>query len=543
MRTGLVTASYLDPLAVRIQSVRPGKGRGWRRFLVFTALTKGRKGSEYVALFTYFSFEAWTRVVLAEGPRQVINALTLWSVLQAELIPVGEHAPDNDHTAVAQFFVNVQILAKASTQQATILFGMLYVLIIWAFSALSLIIAFLMYITFLWHHIPSADGSLSKFCQRKVEKRLNQIVRAKVDKAIAREHIERMKKVATGGTGASVGVPSHGIDYKRQPTLPVLETDTETSTVGSGAKAFEARPASPFGTRPESPFNQRPSSPSPMNLSSALAREPMLPSVQGVISRPDGPSRDTTQSSLRSNTSFGSDAPLMGGAAPMGHRPQHPQAPPSGPSRMNTDRSISSSRAPPSRSMNGSSQSTTRSASAVPSRMGLPLLMNTEMSATTQHPRRNPMSRDPSFASSNPSQRRQPGPAQPHRRPTQEYEMHPPTPIDARPPPANCAAGGYKAFNPFCQRAPYQATQSNRLPPKDYFGEQNVPKRAGTAPVELSAGVYDDSIYDAYGASQHPVPQPTIPFRPATAGSGPSAGRGWNAGARVEAYEYSRRKY
>jgi hypothetical protein len=58
MKTGVVAASYLDPLAVRVQSIRMGsRGRGWRRFLVFTALTKGRKGAEYVALFTYFSFE------------------------------------------------------------------------------------------------------------------------------------------------------------------------------------------------------------------------------------------------------------------------------------------------------------------------------------------------------------------------------------------------------------------------------------------------------------------------------------------------------
>lgn len=58
MRTGVVAASYLDPLAVRVQSIRVGEnGRGWRRFLVFAALTKGRKGAEYVALFTYFTFE------------------------------------------------------------------------------------------------------------------------------------------------------------------------------------------------------------------------------------------------------------------------------------------------------------------------------------------------------------------------------------------------------------------------------------------------------------------------------------------------------
>lgn len=32
-------------------------GRGWKRFLVFAELTKSKKGAEYVALFTYFSFE------------------------------------------------------------------------------------------------------------------------------------------------------------------------------------------------------------------------------------------------------------------------------------------------------------------------------------------------------------------------------------------------------------------------------------------------------------------------------------------------------
>lgn len=58
IKSGSITKSYLDPLAVRIQSIRTGKrGRGWRRFLVFAALTKGRKGAEYVALFTYFTFE------------------------------------------------------------------------------------------------------------------------------------------------------------------------------------------------------------------------------------------------------------------------------------------------------------------------------------------------------------------------------------------------------------------------------------------------------------------------------------------------------
>ncbi len=57
IKRGAVAESFLDSLAVRLQSARLGSGRGWRRFLVFAELTKSRKGAEYVALFTYFAFQ------------------------------------------------------------------------------------------------------------------------------------------------------------------------------------------------------------------------------------------------------------------------------------------------------------------------------------------------------------------------------------------------------------------------------------------------------------------------------------------------------
>lgn len=67
MRQGGVAQSYLDPLAVRVQSVRMGKeGRGWKRFLVFAELSKGKKGADYVALFTHYSFEGMPRQPILE---------------------------------------------------------------------------------------------------------------------------------------------------------------------------------------------------------------------------------------------------------------------------------------------------------------------------------------------------------------------------------------------------------------------------------------------------------------------------------------------
>ena len=88
--------------------------------------------------------------MFAEGPRQIINAVTLYTVMKANLIPVGQHAASQGHTPIAQFFVNVQILADADKQQAVILFGMLFTLVIWVFTAFGLILACLFYVIFLW---------------------------------------------------------------------------------------------------------------------------------------------------------------------------------------------------------------------------------------------------------------------------------------------------------------------------------------------------------------------------------------------------------
>lgn len=62
IRRGSVAESYLDPLAVIVQSIRVDKnGHGYKRFLVFAELTKNKKGIVYAALFVYFQFKGELR--------------------------------------------------------------------------------------------------------------------------------------------------------------------------------------------------------------------------------------------------------------------------------------------------------------------------------------------------------------------------------------------------------------------------------------------------------------------------------------------------
>lgn len=56
IRSDSVTESYLEPLAAIFNSLRL-PSQGWRRFLVYAALTKSRKGVDYLALFVYFQFK------------------------------------------------------------------------------------------------------------------------------------------------------------------------------------------------------------------------------------------------------------------------------------------------------------------------------------------------------------------------------------------------------------------------------------------------------------------------------------------------------
>ncbi|KAL8839185.1 MAG: hypothetical protein Q9170_001834 [Blastenia crenularia] len=505
IKSGVVAASYLDPLAVRIQSIRPGAtGQGWRRFLVFGALTEGRKGAEYVALFTHFSFEAWMRIVFAQGPRQLLNAQTLYAVMQADLLPAGKHAAKDGHSPISQFWVNLGILAGHNREQVAILFGMLFTLIIWSISAISLLLACIFYVTFLWHHIPSSDGSLTRYCRRKIDSRLSKIVSVKVNKALGREDEHRASRTERTPSG------DRRPQVKRQPTLPIVDDDDQST-----------RPSVITRQTTQATFS---SASSHHNTEApTLTRQPTIPVVSPLSERPDAPSRSTTQSSARSNESYGSDAPLMAAAGDMGYGPARSYSRPLPP------RSASGQAMPLiTRKPTASSQNTQYSYNSAYSSRPPP---GPIVSSGVPH---GPSRQNTNTSIYGPSMQFQ-GYGPPARTGTQtstssggtqDYEMRIQSPSAA--PTSNSQYVPYNpnVYNP--QRA---------APPNDYFGPLHTippqrsdtaplppPPRSGTAPPP-QASMYDNTTNDYHGAwnGQSPSAIPPVPNRPATAG--PAA---WN---------------
>ncbi|KAJ4299031.1 Potassium transporter [Kalmusia sp. IMI 367209] len=309
LRSGGVAECYLEPLAAIFQSMRLTKeGQGWRRFLVFAELTKSRKGVDYIALFVYFQFKGALIIILAQGPRIAINGLTLWAVMQAQIIPEGDHAAPKGKSPVAQFFLNIETMVQQGNKQETVIyFTMLFSLVIWVIAFLSLFFSVLFYVFFLWHYVPKADGSLTQYCRRKIESRLERIVSKKIKKALEKQDLKRKKEERDG--------LKKGGSEARMPTLPKLGgMDDDASSIFSGTTGVtRSDTLSTMTTLP--PYSSN--APSRTNTMSTARTAGMRPTLPSLNERPV-PTRSDTQGTSFSTTSFGSNAPLLGQAGDMG---------------------------------------------------------------------------------------------------------------------------------------------------------------------------------------------------------------------------------
>ena len=235
-----------------------------------------------------------------------------------------------DNSSVARtldgFFTNIGYLYRENNQQAIILSGMLFTLVIWVFAALFLLTAVFFYIFFLWHYIPQKDGGLKGYCERKVNKRLKSIVMKKITRALEKEE-QTLRQVGLRAARKTGEKPP----VERQATLPHLMGDgddklpsmptlTRTETM-STLPAYTSRPTTPMQ---QAPFDmKRPmparhgtqlsvsstSSNAPLMMNRAGSPAPSLPPVDfnnGAGFPP--PMRPPTAGSTRSFGSRGSPA-------------------------------------------------------------------------------------------------------------------------------------------------------------------------------------------------------------------------------------------
>ncbi|KAF9106555.1 hypothetical protein BGX27_009110 [Mortierella sp. AM989] len=173
--------------------------RSYPHYCLFSQINNSKKLVDNVAFFCFFTFRNWKRLMLADAPRQVINATILYQTFRGlpfNFKPHGVFDWDNIVTGVED---DRLLLKKIS------LGAMIFTVFMFAISLIQLISAVILYIPLVSH----IQGNLKEYCCHKIDKRIDELIRKKSKTRAADEAGKN------GKDGALANL--------KQPTLPQVD--------------------------------------------------------------------------------------------------------------------------------------------------------------------------------------------------------------------------------------------------------------------------------------------------------------------------------
>jgi len=190
--------------------------RSYDHFCFFDHISNSTKKKDDFAFFVFFTFKTWKRVMLADGPRQTINALTLWSIYLSK-------KNKGSWYDISKYFEGNPLSVSALTVTT------FFTVVVFIGSLLLLIVAAVCYIPLLCY----IRGNLKEYVCHKVDKRISQVIK--------RRQKERLVKAAKLARKEAMGDFSHLKNKKgeliaqppRQPTLPNVMVDDDFDDASS----------------------------------------------------------------------------------------------------------------------------------------------------------------------------------------------------------------------------------------------------------------------------------------------------------------------
>jgi len=199
--------------------------RSYDHFCFFDHIQQSTKISDNFAFFIFFTFKSWKRLFFADGPRQVINALTLYAIYLAKK---DDKSPWFNFK---KYFVGNNLITTALTVST------LFTVLIFAGSLLLLIIAAVCYVPLLCY----IKGNLKEYCCHKVDKRISVIIKRRNKERTAKA-IALAKKEAMGDFTHLKNKKGQFIQQPLpQPTLPNISIEDELADIAS----LQKRPGTP----------------------------------------------------------------------------------------------------------------------------------------------------------------------------------------------------------------------------------------------------------------------------------------------------------
>ncbi|KAG8958081.1 hypothetical protein FRC03_009470, partial [Tulasnella sp. 419] len=136
--------------------------RSYDHFCFFCQIENSTKKKDDFAFFIFFTFKEWKRLLLADGPRQTINTITLYSYWIA-------NGRGNPFEKLSVYYNGKDYLT------AILLVAMVFTVVVFLGSLLLLIIAGILYVPLLCY----IRGNLKEYCCHKVDKRIAELIKKK----------------------------------------------------------------------------------------------------------------------------------------------------------------------------------------------------------------------------------------------------------------------------------------------------------------------------------------------------------------------------
>ncbi|KAI9507720.1 hypothetical protein F5148DRAFT_981027 [Russula earlei] len=233
--------------------------RSYDHFCFFDHIQQSTKKSDDFAFFVFFTFKSWKRLFFADGPRQVINALTLFAIYLAK--------KDNNTPwyNFKKYFAGNTLITTALT------ISTLFTVLVFAGSLLLLIIAAICYVPLLCYIKGNLKvGVRREYCCHKVDKRISEIIKRRRKERTAKA-ILLAKKEAMGDFSHLKNKKGEFIQQPLpQPTLPNISIDDDladiaslhkragtpsTQQTGSGDRYYATDAKAPYDNPPMSGYN------------------------------------------------------------------------------------------------------------------------------------------------------------------------------------------------------------------------------------------------------------------------------------------------
>ncbi|KAI9270926.1 hypothetical protein EDC94DRAFT_596566 [Helicostylum pulchrum] len=212
--------------------------KDYNYFCLFRKINDSRKSTDSIAFFVFFTLKSWKRVLLAEAPRQVINVVTLITILP-KWIKI------NDGLTIVNTGLGKTLMQQVMTGT------MIFSTFVFAISFILICIAAIIYIPLLCH----IRGNLKEYCCHKVDKRIEELLKKQARKRIkaneSNNHTKKSKK--------------EDIEMRAlpQPTLPNVDMNTLNAPATTKGPRYHHQPQPSFtsqSTVQRPGFYQHPSS-------------------------------------------------------------------------------------------------------------------------------------------------------------------------------------------------------------------------------------------------------------------------------------------